>query len=285
MSSFSIYKLSNEQQDLFYFNKDGYLNLEVVLEKMTDEFKAPIRNSEILGEGFLNASISKKQIVVDDKCTSNKFKFSNDCSSLESEFIYATVTGAGSLGYYSEAYIEGGSVLSQKKQHSFFSKSDIILTENGYIIAYFESVAAEKIKPKIKALFESFGFEVNTYKITPELLKKVRETCNWTEVKLERIENDEDSTRKVSYEIDITNKDNDSVIDNIYRDKGKMIQISFHMPYTIDNIKNQQKGSFCVKLYNNEHRASLNNNEFNEDLEAMKNFAMYLTNFLLCLTE
>lgn len=280
MSAFAIYQLNKEQTDLFYFNSDGNLDLNLVLEKMTDEYETPFVNSKVTGEGFLNAHIVEKSVLIDENfSTENKLKFKG-AEHPKFKAIVATVTGAGSLGYYSEVYIENGAVRSQRQQHTFYSKADIILTESGILIAYFESVVAEKIKTQIKGLFEGLGFDISTFKISPKLLKSVREKCDWTEVKLERIENEEDNTKKVSYEIDITNKDHDSLIDSIYKDKGKIVQISFHLPY---NLNNNQTNLFCVKLFHKEHRGSLLNNEFNTSHDEMKKFIIYVTNFLLCL--
>ena len=280
MSAFAIYQLNKDQTDLFYFNSDGNLDLELVLEKMTDEYETPSVDSKVIGEGFLNAHIGDFNVLIDEKfSTENKLKF-NGGRQTSFKAISATVTGAGSLGYYSEVYIENGSVRSQRQQHTFYSKADILLTEGGILIAYFESVVAEKIKTQLKGLFEGLGFDISTFKISTDLLKIVREICDWTEVKLERIDNEQDNTKKVSYEIDITNKDHESLIDSIYRDKGKIVQISFHLPY---NLKEDHSNLYCVKLFHKEHRGSLLNNEFNTNHGDMKKFIIYVTNFLLCL--
>lgn len=279
MSSFAVYQLNSEQTDLFYFNKEGNLDLEAVLEKMIEEYETPYEGTKIIGNGFLNPSIVTKEVDLNGFCNVNNYKFNTESNTFK--VIQTTITGAGSLGYYNEAHFQDGRVVSQKKQHTFFSNADILLTESGLLIAYFENVAAEKIKSQIRTLFEALGFDITTFRFTTELLKSVREHCDWTEVKLERIDNDQDSTKKVSYEIDITDKDSESLIDQIYKDKGFVVQISFHLPYTLDTNSTQNRGSFGVKLYHKEHRGSLNNTEFNENHEDMKSFIIYLTNYLV----
>lgn len=283
MSSFAVYQLNSEQTDLFYFNKDGNLDLDAVLEKMVEEFETPYEGTKIIGNGFLNPEIVTKNVKLTEVCNVNNFKFNTETD--EFKVIQTTITGSGSLGYYNEAHFENGHVVSQKKQHTLFSNANILLTESGLLIAYFENVAAEKIKSQIRTLFEDLGFDITTFRFSTELLKNVREHFDWTEVKLERIDNDEDSTKKVSYEIDITDKDSDSKIDQIYKDKGFVVQISIQLPYTLSNNTSQNRGSFGVKLYHKDHRGSLMNSEFDDDHEEMKNFIIYLTNYLVELSK
>lgn len=283
MSSFAVYTLNNEQTDLFYFNKDGNLDLEAVLEKIVEEYETPYEGTKIIGNGFLNPCIIEKEVDLNELCTTNNYKFNSNDNKFK--VIQATITGSGSLGYYNEAHFQDGKVISQRKQHTFFSNADILITESGLLVVYFEMFAAEKIKSQIRTLFEALGFDISTFRFTPQLLKNVREKCNWTEIKLERIDNEQDSTKKVSYEVDITDKDSESLIDRIYKDKGFIIQISFHLSYNLKQGGNAKKGAYGVKLYHKEHRGSLNNNEFENDNAAMKEFIIYLTNYLVELSK
>ncbi|GGN55044.1 hypothetical protein [Oceanobacillus indicireducens] len=260
MPVFNIYQLNNaDQLDLFFSKSDGTLDLKKVSEKMED-FIATSEDGEINGEGFLNINTT----IIEDK-----------------KIIESIATGQGSLGYYNQAYISNEEVTSNRKQQTFYSKSRVFITEDNFLIILFDDTTEEKIKRNIKNLVESVGFEVTNFRLSDAIMRNIRNDYTWTEVRLERVDNESDSTKKVYYEIDAADNDNDSLIDKIYRDQGKMVQISFEMPY--NKIKDGPN-FITVKLYKNDHRIVINASEFPK-YEDMKTFIIHLTDILIKLQK
>lgn len=230
MPVFNIYKLNDTNQlNLFFSKSDGKLDLKKVVEQM-EEFASTSENGEINGEGFLNIEI----INWGDK-----------------GIIKSIATGQGSLGYYNQAYVSEQEVKGQRRQQTFFSKSKIFITEDNLLMILFDDTTEEKIKNNIKNLVESVGFEVSNFQLSDKLMRNIRNKYTWTEVRMEKVNNPQDSTKKVYYEIDAADSDNDSLIDQIYKDQGTMVHISFEMPYS-DSEK--EPNFVTVKLYKNDHR-------------------------------
>jgi hypothetical protein len=262
MAVFNIYELNEaEQLDLFYSKSDGNLDLDKIQEKMA-EFISPSEDGEITGEGFLQIRQKERSYA---------------------KSIEAFATGSGTLGYYTQAFVEedqGNDVSSKRKQQQFFSKSRIFLTEEGFLIIFFDDTTEERIKKNIKNLIENLGFEANNFHLSDQLMRKVRAKYDWQEVHLEKVENDRDSTSKVYYEIDIADTDNESKIDKIYGDKGKMVQISYEMAYD----KGKEPLSKTVKLYKNDNRIVIDPEEFPE-YDDLADFVVYLAKELISLTK
>ncbi|MEC1373365.1 hypothetical protein P9D39_03445 [Heyndrickxia oleronia] len=254
MTVFNIYKLNdNDQLDLFFSKHDGSIDLQKVMEKM-EEFTSPNENGVINGEGFLKIRMEKI---------------------LDHSLIESFATGRGSLGYYNQAYFSDSdeNVTSQRREYSFFSKARIFLTEDNLLIIFCDDTAEEKIKSNVKNLVESLGFDVSNLRLSDKLMRKVRSKYKWNEVRLEKVDNEKDSTKKVYYEIDTADSDNESLIDQIYKDQGKMVQISFEMPSFEETDGPNLK---TVKLYKNDNRIVLNSSEFS-GFDNQKNFVIFLS--------
>lgn len=253
MTVFNIYKLNDDDQlDLFFSKHDGNLDLLKVAERMS-EFASPSDEGVINGEGFLGTEITQRQ---------------------DRELIESFATGHGSLGYYTQAYVSESAedVTAKRKQHKFYSKARVFITEDNFLIIFFDDTTEEKIKRNIKNLVENLGFEVSNFHLSDTLMRSIRNEYTWTEVRLEKVDNESDSTTKVYYEIDTADNDNESLIDQIYQGQGKMVQISFEMPYS--HVE-EGPNLVSVKLYKNDNRVVLNSKEF-PDFGAQKDFMIYL---------
>ena len=260
MTVFNIYKLNDNesgQLDLFFSKSDGTLDLRKVVERMK-EFSSPVEKDGIIaGEGFLKI----QEVTIGSK-----------------EMIEAYATGQGSLGYYTQAFVtDNEEVDSRRKQQQFFSRAKIFITGDNLLIIMFSDTTEEKIKSNIKNLVESVGFSVSNFQLSNNLMRKVRQNYQWKEVRLEKLDNEKDSTTKVYYEIDIADGENESLIDSIYSEHGSMVLISFEMPS--DHLTNAPN-FITVKLYKNDNRIVLESNEF-PDTPTENKFIVYLTDELI----
>ncbi|MGD7052133.1 hypothetical protein [Sutcliffiella horikoshii] len=260
MTVFNIFALDKNNPDqinLFNSKADGRLDLGKVADKMV-EFTSPILDDGMVdGEEFLKINITHLN---------------------ETTVLEAFATGQGSLGYYTQAYYRNDEeVNSKRKQQRFFSKAKIFLLETNYLIVVFEDTTEEKIKSSVKKLVESLGFELSNFRLSDVLMRSIRSTYTWNEVRLEKVDNDQDSTKKVHYEIDVADGENESLIDSIYKDQGKMVQLSFEMPSkSIEGAPN----FISVRLYRNDHRIVINNKEF-PNAETLYKFIIHLSNKLI----
>lgn len=255
MSSFTIYKLNTaEQLDLFY-TSDGKLNLEAVSRAMNEKVATIGSNGKISGEGFISPTITNR----------------SGLSVLE-----AYGTDLVNLGNYFDTTFHDDNVTITEAQYTFYSKSRILITENSDLILKFDNSTEEKVKGKVKALVEGLGFETTLFKLDDSLLRRIQnnDDFTWSAAKLDRVDKDGDKTTKVSYEIDLADDVHPSVVDEAYRQHGKMSHLKFEVPYesagSINNI--------TVSLYNNGHRVFFEENDLG--ISNVHDFIIYLMNKL-----
>ncbi|MEK4200916.1 hypothetical protein [Cytobacillus sp. FSL K6-0265] len=258
---YSLNKNHKEQMNLFYSKDDGYLDLEKIAENMGKFNSLILDNGVVDGEGFLKVKFTEYDGI---------------------KVLEAFATGQGSLGYYAQAYIDSDNesdyVNSRKQQQQFYSKAKIFILETYYVIVVFEDTTEEKIKGSIKNLIEKLGFEVSNFRLTDTLMRNIRNKYKWNEVRLEKVKNEQDSTTKVQYEKDVADSENDSLIDSLYKDQGKMVYISFELP--AENIEGNVPNFISVKLYKNDHRIVINQKELPNNNE-LKKFIIYLSNKII----
>ncbi|MGC4378309.1 hypothetical protein WD019_15475 [Fictibacillus sp. Mic-4] len=255
MAVLNFYTLNTaEQMDLFYSEEDK-LNLNAVKEIMLEN-SAPYSNAEgvITGEGFF--SIQTK--VIEEK-----------------PLIECYCTAQGSLGYFYEAKVIEDQITTTRTQHQYYSKALINITEDNFLIIKFDYSNEESSKSKVKSIVEQLGFEATIFRLDNDLLRKVQERYKWTAAKLDKIEKHGDSTKKVSYEIDPSDDQFQSEVDELYNEHGKMSHIKFEMPYRAPGAPN----TVTVKLYSDGHRIVIDESEI-PDPELFKGFIIHLLNTL-----
>ena len=212
MAAITAYTLNTaEQLDLFY-SEDGNLNLEVLMNLMSQK-AAPIDvEGKINGEGFINP------------------RFDNINGS---EMLVAYGVSLVNLGNYFEPRFENDVMTSREEQYNFYSKAYIIITKDSTLILKFDNSVEEKVRSKVKALVEDLGFEASVFKLDNELLREIQhdQDLDWSAAKIDRIDKDGDKTTKVSYEIDLADNVNSSQVDDHYRNSGKLSHLKFQLPY------------------------------------------------------
>ena len=312
MASLAIYTLINEQESLSHRESSGLLNLENMMNEMEDSFAAAVARNDITSEGFIDTSLctisfdpTNSTIELPENASyvdkeSDEFKdfwkhflsYSKMIRNSEEDtirYIRTTATASGSLGYYEKAYMENNRVTNQRDNFRFFSSTDVMIFENGLVILFFKNSAIESIKGSIKTLIEKLGFQndVKPLKLKSDVLKRMKGSLDWTKAKLERIENEDDSTKTISYEVDVADIQSSSKIDKIYGEKGDFVNLTCNIPYhyiTDNNITNR---SFIVNFYQSEDKISWTNGQFNCkhqgdcNIEEMIRFSTYITNKLL----
>lgn len=260
MATLFIYTMSAQNQaDMFISDKNGDISLQEMKDLLLRR-SSPNNNGLISGEGFSNASIITYSGI---------------------NFIESYCTSEGSLGYFYEALVDQGVVTSRKVQHSYFSKSKIIITENAHVIIKFDWAAEEKARIKVKEMIESLGTELEAFKITDTLIRFLQKHYHWTAAKIDRIEKIGDSTKKVSYTIDPSDINSRSAVDDEYKDHGYMSHLTFEMPFSYENKHTATPSLINVKIYSEGgHRVVINEDEFGNDKD-LKYFQIHLMNELI----
>lgn len=251
MPSLFFLRLNTADQPDFLFCSEQVdkLDLDKVKSALVEK-EAPVgERGTITGEGF-------KNIVNRVRQGENLLEFF--CAS------------QGSLGYFNEARIENDSVIAQRIQHQYYSKSTVMLTEQSQVIIKFDNTIDETARTKVKSLIESIGFEATAFRIDDSLLRKIQSSYKWSAVKLDKIEKRGDSTRRVSYEVDLAN-DNGSGVDEDYREYGQMSHLTFEIPFSAQGAPN----TVTVKLYNQGNRIVIDDNQI-ADPETFNDFVVYL---------
>ncbi|ADM70858.1 hypothetical protein GMA19_03052 [Paenibacillus polymyxa E681] len=259
MATLFIYTMSTQNQpDLFLSDQDGNVSLSnlrnILLQRSLPSDRGPIS-----GEGFTEISDHE----------SNGFAF-----------IECYCTTESSLGYYYEALLDDDGLTSRRVQHTYYSKSKLVFTESNNLILKFDWTSEEKAKTRVKELIESFGPQMEVFKVTDQLIRVLQENYHWTAAKIDRIVKDGDNTKKVSYTIDPSDSNSRSVVDEEYRDHGNLYHLTFEMPF--DHVaRNPNTPSLInVKLYSDGHRIVINEDEFGS-VSDIRNFQIHLMNELI----
>lgn len=258
MASLFIFTLSTlNQADIFLSKADGKFDI-AKFRSLLESKAYLVDNGRVKGEGFSNIEVKKF----------------NDMS-----FLNAISSAQSSLGYYYEARVDNGVVSSERVHHEYYTKSNIIVTENSQLIIKFDWTAEEISKTRVKTLLEGLGLKLSPLRINDQLLRTLKNIYPWTAAKIDKIDKDGDSTKKVSYEIDPSNDQNTSVVDEQYSDHGKMSHLTFELPFT--NKKHLATPShITVKLYSEGgNRIILNEEDFGH-IEDFQNFLNYLIEIL-----
>lgn len=252
----SFYKLSSaEQLNLFYTNEEK-LNLEKVEEVINDSRITYDNNGEVSGEGFINLNVMNRN---------------------DKNIIEGYCTTQGSLGNFQQAFVQNDySIKSQAIQHKFYSKCSFIITDNSELILLFSDTSEEKTKAKAKALIEdTLGMESTYFKLTDSLFRKIQDDYKWTAAKLDKVENYGDSTKSVSYQVDPTDEESESLVHSMYNENGELRHIKFEVPYKSDHTPN----TITVTLYSDGNRVVIDDKDF-QDYNDLKNFVLFLYNEL-----
>lgn len=251
---FYVFTLNTEEQlDLFY-TQDGVLDLEQVAEQMREN-SVPISEGGIIaGEGYHNVEIL----------------------SLGDDFvIQAYCLTHGSLGYFNEAKLSSNAFITERKQHSYFTKSKVYITNNNLAVIMFDNSIEERSKVSVKGQIELLGFETTRFKINDTLIRAIQNKYNWSAATFNKIIKHGDSTKKVSFEIDPANDTDTSQIDEQYREHAEMAHIKFEVPFTEPGTPN----FVTVTVYSNGNRIIINEEEFTDE-DSLKRFMFILINEL-----
>lgn len=239
-----------EQPDLFY-SEENKLKLDVIIEEME------IRQAPIDGEGYFDGEgfgkIEKIRLA-------------------EKEAISCFCVTLSSLGYFNEAKYSEDAFTTEKRQHKYYTKSTIFLTEDSEFIIMFDNSIEERAKSHVKSQIELLGFEMNTFYITDQLIRNIQaEGFTWHAATFNKIVKHGDSTKRVSFSIDPANDQDPSLVQEHYSDHGEMSHIKFDIPFNPDDPPH----FITVTLYADKNRIIINENEF-PNTQNFYDFVVYL---------
>ncbi|WP_270619777.1 hypothetical protein [Paenibacillus macerans] len=259
MATLFLYRIS-DQVDMFLSDKNGDILLSEI-RRLLLERKSPYdQDGFISGEGFTNINNYEYEGVhcIDCYCTTES-----------------------SLGYFYQARLDKGNVITNRVQHSYFSKANIKITSSGNLIIKFDWTSEEKARPRVKEMIGQLGIELESFKITDSMLRYVQNHYHWTSAKIDKILKDGDKTKKVSYTIDPADINSRSLVDEEYRDYGNMCHLNFEIKFPYDERHPNTPSMINVKLYREGgHRIVINEEEFGNDKD-QRAFQLYLTNELI----
>lgn len=245
-----VYSLNTAEQPDLFFSEEGKLKLTYLQEQM-DNNKAPI-NAEGFFEGQGFGKI-QRTILMDRNA------------------IQSFCVTLGSLGNFNEAKFSDDTFTTEKRQHKYYSKSKIFITDQSDFIIMFDNSIEEREKAKVKAQVESLGFETTSFRITDKLIRSIQANYQWSAATFNKIVKHGDSTRRVSFVIDPANDTDPSLVQEQYSEHGEMSHIKFEMPYSQEGAPNL----VSVTLYSDKNRIIINEEEFS-NYDMFNNFVVYL---------
>ena len=297
MASFMLFQIN---KDLFNTKKGKIdtIDLEVIVQKMSEALIIVDPDTQAVNSsGFHNISVKNYEkpsfqfnpvndLVETDEPLFN-VEIDTNVNNTIVQMISAEVTGLGSLGRFHQAYINSeGTLESVSDQQKFYTNASVKILEDGWLLVFFEKTSSEKIKGEIITLFEEeIGLEVIPFRITSDLLTKVRLHTDWQNIKIDQIKNDSDRTTAVHYEVDLSNQTDPAIIHDLYKDKGKIVQLTSAVPYRPILEDSLQPSSFTINLYQVGHRFSILDAQFNNNYSEMKAFALHFTALLKQIIE
>ncbi|KML27768.1 hypothetical protein [Priestia aryabhattai] len=243
-----------EQPDLFY-SEDGKLKLDTVYEELEKRL-APVDEEGFFdGEGFGKLEMVRLG---------------------DTEAISAFCVTSSSLGYYNEAKIRDNHFTTEKRQHKYYTKSTIFLTDNSEFIVMFDNSMEERAKSGVKKQIELLGFEMQTFYIEDPLIRNIQtQGFPWHAATFNKIVKHGDSTKRVSFAIDPANNEDPSLVQQQYSDHGEMSHIKFDLPFNPEEAPH----SVTVTLYSDKNRIIINEDEF-PNTQKFYDFVVYLLNKL-----
>ncbi|MNI38928.1 hypothetical protein D3C73_930890 [compost metagenome] len=259
MATLFLYRVS-DQVDMFLSDRNGGILLSEIRKLLLERKSLYDQDGLICGEGFTNITKLEYDGVhcIDCYCTTQS-----------------------SLGYFYQAQLDKGNVITNRVQHLYFSRANIKIASNGNLIIKFDWTSEEKAKSRVKEMIEMLGIELESFKITDSMLRYIQNHYHWTSAKIDKISKDGDKTKKVSYTIDPADINSRSMVDEEYRDYGNICHLNFEIQFPNDERHPNTSPMINVKLYREGgHRIVIIEEEFGNDKD-QNVFQLYLTNELI----
>lgn len=187
---------------------------------------------------------------------------------LSCEYIFENILGNYTEIKYDE---EKQGLVVDRQPYIYYGKCRLIITEEFNIIIKASYSNEESSRSKCLSIFNEKDMEVNPIKLTNEVFQYIRKNYEWKKIKIQRIQNEADSTKSVSYTIDPAS-DKQSEVDLLYKDSGVFDHITFNLDYKNDK--------YVIKLYKEKNRISIDESQFNS-VEEFDEFAVYLLDLIL----
>ncbi|WP_214810861.1 hypothetical protein [Exiguobacterium sp. s127] len=250
MASITVYRII---QDLFFF-EGNELDLESLASAVLDNQVGTNEQGVINESGF----------------TIPTFNQVDDINYIE--FLGFEET---SYGVYSEPSIINNRVRTIENTFKYFTSCRVLVFSNNFLVILSNDSGEEKVKVGVRKLLEGIGLSLDVIKMDSDFLTRAKNnpyiTC--TSCTINEVNNENDSTRNVSYEVDPADIVNDSIVSNIYEGKGHITKIKALFPYQIvsGNV------SIVLTLYKNGNRCSfeplqLNGGELNRFILVLMEF-------------
>lgn len=254
MSSIFLYELSNKIQfkSNNLFLEDNKMDLKKLNEEII-KLKAEYDDNNIFKkQGFIEITLLEK--------------------TLKATYIFENT-----LGKYTEISYDkrNSKIISADKEYNYFSFARIIINEYGGVIIAVDHSNEERAKALVISKLKEIGLEYNKIRYTAEMIKYIKLNYTWSKIKIDEIEEDKDSTKSISYEIDSASEGL-SKVDRLYDGSGRHIHITFEYIYLEE--------PYTIKMYSNNSKITVNDNEF-VNLDERQQFYIELYQEILKIKE
>lgn len=251
VASITVYRIVEE---LIFFDRD-HIDLESLAIAVRDKQVGTDEQGVIIESGFTTPIVNQ----IDDINYIDFLGFEKT-----------------SYGVYSEPSIVNNRVRTNENTFKYFTSCRVLIFSNNFLVILSNDSGEEKVKVGVRKLLESIGLNLDVIKMDSNFLTRAKNnsyvTC--TSCTINEVENENDSTRNVSYEVDPADIVNGSVVNEIYEDKGHIYKIKVLFPYQIvtGNV------SIVLTLYKNGNRCSFEPLQLNGG--ELDRFILVLMNFL-----
>ncbi|WP_071061968.1 hypothetical protein [Andreesenia angusta] len=241
MASLFFYKRSPEISmfDTVYFN-DNEIDFDRIIELLKTSESKYNEDKVYDSEGYA------------------QIKFDEVSKMLSCMYIFKNTLGQYTENRYD---VEKEKMVTIREPYFYFGSCRVSITSDLNIIVKANYSSEESSKSKCLELLNEKGIEVRPIKLTNEVFQHIRDNYEWKKIKIQKIEIEGDSTKKVSYEIDPAS-DKKSDVDLMYKDSGVYEHVTFHLEFKEDK--------YVVKLYKERNKISIDESQFKtpEELDA-----------------
>ncbi|MFV3012711.1 hypothetical protein ACLD43_15250 [Clostridium botulinum] len=255
MATLFFYEKSPEISvfDIPYF-KDNKLDFEKLIGLLKTN-KAGYNGNKIYNkEGYTQIKLN------DSKCILN-------CA-----YIFKNTLGQYTEIKYDE---EKKGLIVNRQAYEYYGRCRMSITDNLNIIIKASYSNEETSRGKCLSIFSEKGIDLKQIKLTNEVFQHIRNNYEWKRIKIQKIENEGDSTKSVSYEIDPAS-DKQSEVDTLYKDRGIFDSITFNIAFKEDK--------HVVRFYKDRSKISIDESQF-KTVEELDNFCIHLLNLILRIKE
>lgn len=251
VTSVTIFQIENS---LLLFD-EGQINLQSVFEAIQEIELGTNENGVVTNRGFTNPILRPMGDV---------------------QYIDVFGFEEASYGVYKESSVIDNRIETNENTFTYFTSCRVLIFPNNYLVIISKDSSEERVKVGVRKLLEEIGLSLNIVKMSPEYLRRVKndEHLRFVQCTLRNVNNPNDSTRNISYDVDPADIRNQSRANEIYENTGDIAKLQTLFPYQLEagNV------NIVLTLYRNGNRCSFDLAQLNGG--SLNTFLFVLANYL-----